>query len=160
VLDLVERRDRREPARALGRLLDVEPQAVPGSERGEAPVASVGDDRGQVREARQLVAQQIAPRAHIVRLGRIDPDDDRQPEDLDQDAALGPTVRPPRPPALWKVGPKRPLRTVWASIITIEGWGLRLWRARITCGRRAMAFSQTPLSRQRRHCCQTASQGG
>jgi len=32
-----------------------------------------------------------------------------------------PIVRPPRPPAEWNVGPARPPRTVWASIITIVG---------------------------------------
>jgi hypothetical protein len=32
-----------------------------------------------------------------------------------------PIVRPPRPSAEWNVGPARPPRTVWASIITIVG---------------------------------------
>jgi hypothetical protein len=35
---------------------------------------------------------------------------------------------------LWKVGPNRPPRTVWASIITIEGCARRLWRRRTSWG--------------------------
>jgi hypothetical protein len=71
---------------------------------------------------------------------------------------LVPIVRPPRPPALWKVGPARPPRTVWASIMTIDGSALRPFMTRIWRARRAIARPHTPLWRQRRHCCQTASQ--
>ena len=71
-----------------------------------------------------------------------------------------PFVRPPRPPASWNVGPARPPRTVWASIITIVGLAVRPCRVRIRVAIRVIAFAQTPFERQRRHCCQTASQGG
>ena len=73
---------------------------------------------------------------------------------------FAPLVRPPRPPFSWNVGPARPPRTVWPSTITIEGVAVRPFLSRMTSAMRSIAFAQTPLSRQRRHCCQTAGQGG
>jgi hypothetical protein len=68
-----------------------------------------------------------------------------------------PTVRPPRPPALWNVGPARPPRTVWASIMTIVGSMCARLLDRMSRVIRDIARAQTPFARQRRHCCQTAS---
>ena len=74
---------------------------------------------------------------------------------------LVPIVRPPRPPALWNVGPARPPRTVWASIMTIVGSTCaRLAASGSARAIRDIARAHTPFARQRRHCCQTASQGG
>ena len=73
---------------------------------------------------------------------------------------LAPFVRPPRPPLSWNVGPPRPPRTVWPSIITIEGVAVRPCLTRIRVASRVIALAQTLLARQRRHCCQTASHGG
>ena len=73
---------------------------------------------------------------------------------------FAPFVRPPRPPFSWNVGPARPPRTVWPSIISIEGVAVRPFLSRIISAIRSMAVAQTPLARQRRHCCQTAGQGG
>ncbi len=73
---------------------------------------------------------------------------------------FAPFVRPPRPPLSWNVGPARPPRTVWPSIITIEGVGVRPFLVRMSVAIRVIAPAQTPLARQRRHCCQTAGQGG
>ena len=75
---------------------------------------------------------------------------------------FAPTVRPPRPPALWNVGPARPPFTVWPSTITIEGVAWRPWLSRTSAPSSAIARRQTWRlpSRHRRHCCQTAGQGG
>jgi hypothetical protein len=73
---------------------------------------------------------------------------------------FAPIVRPPRPPELWNVGPARPPRTVWASIITIDGSTFGRFLARITRTSRVIARAHTPFARQRSHCCQTACHGG
>ncbi len=73
---------------------------------------------------------------------------------------LAPFVRPPRPPLSWNVGPPRPPRTVWPSIMTIEGVAVRPCLTRIRAAIRLMALAQTPLARHRRHCCHTTGQGG
>jgi hypothetical protein len=69
---------------------------------------------------------------------------------------LVPMVRPPRRPASRNVGPAHPPRTVWASIISIEGVAALLCFRQTSRASRVIARSQTPLARQRRHCCQTA----
>ncbi len=71
---------------------------------------------------------------------------------------LVPTVRPHRPPGSRIVGPARPPRMVWAPIMTIEGVAARLCLSRTSRASSVIARSQTPLARQRRQCCQTASQ--
>ncbi len=73
---------------------------------------------------------------------------------------FAPLVRPPRPPFSWNVGPARPPRTVCPSIMTIEGVAVRPFLSRMISARRSIATAQTPLARHRRHCCQTAGQGG
>ena len=73
---------------------------------------------------------------------------------------FAPFVRPPRPPFSWNVLPARPPRTVWPSIITIEGVAVRPCFLRMISAIRSIAVAQTPLARHRRHCCQTASHGG
>ena len=54
----------------------------------------------------------------------------------------------------------RPPRTVWASIITIVGSTCDRVIERINRAVRDIARTQTPFPRQRRDCCQAASQGG
>jgi hypothetical protein len=59
---------------------------------------------------------------------------------------FAPTVRPPRPPALWNVMPPRPPFTVWASIITIVGWACARFLAWISSAIRRITVAHTPRS--------------
>jgi len=43
---------------------------------------------------------------------------------------------------------------------TVDGSGSRPWLSRTRPARRAVARAHTQFARQRRHCCQTAPQGG
>jgi hypothetical protein len=94
----------------------------------------------------------------LTRVDRIDLDREREAQDSMAMLRFAPFVRPPRPPFSWNVGPARPPRTVWASIITIVGF-VRLCLVRISSAMRVIAAARTPFDRQRRHC-QTASQRG
>jgi hypothetical protein len=46
---------------------------------------------------------------------------------------------------------------VWATIL---GWTWARFLERISSAIRRIAFAHTPVSRQRRHCCHTADEGG
>jgi hypothetical protein len=160
VLDLVERRERGEADGALGRSLDVELDVPAGRQGGETALAAVGDDRLNAGQVREPFGEQLAPDVDVVRPRRIHPGRDREAEDLDQDAALGADRVPAAASGLVEGLAARPPFTVWASIITIEGVDLRPFRTRTIAASRTIALAQTPFSRLRRHCCQTAGQDG
>jgi hypothetical protein len=71
------------------RLPDVELEVVACRERPEALIAAIGNNGLEPGQVLDLVADQFAPDFDIVRLGRIHSDGDRQPENVNQDAALG-----------------------------------------------------------------------
>ena len=92
MLDSVERRDRREAFDALGRRFDVELEVVVCGQIAQASIASVGDDGLEAWQALavELLLEKLSSDLHIVRLRRIHSDGQGQPENLDQDAPLGP----------------------------------------------------------------------
>ena len=91
-----------------------------------------------------------------MRSGRAGMGGDRQAQDLDQDRPLG--ADRPATAATGRMERRAVAGALHglASTMTIDGLGSRSWSSRTTAARRAIARSQTPFARQRRHWAQTA----
>lgn len=94
---------------------------MPLGQGAQPAIGAVGDDGPQPRQPAEALAQQLTTDSHIVLLGRIGASADRQPQDVDQQGALGTDRALAPPPAVWGVGPYGSPRTVSTSTIIIDG---------------------------------------
>jgi hypothetical protein len=157
VLDL-DQRPERDVAGGSGRgRLAVEGQAATSRQPSEAAIGTVGDDRPQPRQRRQLVGEEQPGRDDVAGPGEIDPAGERQPQDVDQDRALG-AERPAAPAARvmeCRAGPaalgglvRRPSASRARGDAPCPGGS--------SGPSRLIACAHTPFARQRRHLLQTA----
>ncbi len=61
-----------------------------GSELGETAITTINDDRLDAGQVSHALFEQLATHPNIVWSGRVGPNGDRQPQDLDEDGSLDP----------------------------------------------------------------------
>ena len=109
-----------------------------------------------------MLGEELAADLHVMWLRGIHPDREWQPEILDEDAALcadrpaatttGVVEGGTSPAAAHRLGVDHHHRRLGVPALrALRGPGAAM---------RTIARAQTPFSRHRRHCCQTASHGG
>jgi hypothetical protein len=158
MLDLDQGPNGDEAARAGWRRLDVEHEALVGGQTLEPSVRAVADNRPKTGQLLDPLTQELAAGDDVMWRAEQAAAATGNPRTSTSSVRLVPIVRPPCPPAWWKVGRQRAPRTVCASTMTIDGIGSRSWKTRTTAASRVIARAQTPFARQRRHCAQTAVQ--